>query len=135
MPSKADWLALQSAGPIIEQKAAARASEYLRAAALQMDKLTGQPEWDQYLTKMESYRQAAVEAANMAQELLPKQYDDALSRKTQCQYYYQLGLSHAYKRAVELPGKLIAAHKEGQGIPPVPPQDEQDAGVTATDAG
>ena len=47
MPSKADWLALQSAGPIIEQKAAARASEYLRAAALQMDKLTGQPEWDQ----------------------------------------------------------------------------------------
>ena len=135
MPSKADWLALQAAGPIIEQKANARASQYLRAAAIQMEALTGSAEWDQYRTKLEAHRKEAVEAANIAQELLPKTYDDAAARKTQCQYYYQLGRAHAFRFAVEFPLELMKAHKEGQGPLPAPPEDEQEPGATATDAG
>lgn len=133
-PTRREYLDQQAAGTVIEQKAAARASQYLRAAALQAEEMTGNAAWDTYRTKLEARRADAQTNAETNKNHLVGTFNEDERNKRQCNYYYWCGRIEAFKEAIALPLELLQAYKDGQGASPAPPQAEQEPGVTATDA-
>lgn len=130
-PSRRDYLNQIAEGTVIEQKAAARASQYLRAAALQAEELTGNPAWDAYLTKLEAHRQDAQKNTDALKTGVLSTFNEEERLKKQCHYYWWCGFEQAISIAIKLPMELLHAYKDG--ATPAP-QELQDTGVTATDA-
>jgi hypothetical protein len=111
MPTKEEYLALEKKkAQAVQQRNID--PQLLRAAAIQSEHLTGLPEWDQYLTKLQPLLEQAEQEADHWLKQLGVALTDEQLRKSQLEYHSWKSRAETLKTVMQLPSMIIEAHRE-----------------------
>jgi hypothetical protein len=108
MPTRQEWLS-SVAAPSPQKYAVDHA--LLRSAAVQAEKLTGTPEWDRFLEKVQARRNEFWQQYEswLAQLEIAKNEDSVKAAQINCAIYKNCAF--ALDEIMALPGELIKEHK------------------------
>jgi hypothetical protein len=108
MPTRSEWLNTVRSGEPVQRRYDAG---LLRSAAVQAEKLTGTPEWDRFLEKVQSRRNEFWQQYEgwLAQLEIAKNEDAVKAAQINCAIYKNCAF--ALDEIMALPGELIKEHK------------------------
>ena len=97
-----------------KQMSHAKAIELLRAETVEATKLTGDPRWDQYLSRIQPLLTTAQKLVEQSKNTLPMLVDDGEIRKAQIIHAFNQGRAQAFAEAIAMPSEIISYYEKNK---------------------
>jgi hypothetical protein len=108
MPSRKEFDDLMKSK---ESKEDPKLDTVLESAALQMEHLTGDPDWDRFLTKIQPRIERLQNQIDDLREKVFKAPTPDVFQAIRSEYWYTKGLLDAYKDVLSIPKTIVEASK------------------------
>ena len=84
-----------------------RAVQYLKADAVEAAKLTGNDQWDRFLSKVQALLNDAKAQYEDAQRKLPYIIEDNMTMQAKLLFAFHTGRAKAYEEVINLPKEIV----------------------------